>query len=179
MAKQKRSKQLQELLVAEWLSGGFNQLAKELSTSPSDIEIMFNLNKHRDAKIAWRSAYIIDMIHDLDNDLLKKYIPIIISNLPSETNNSIKRHYARILTQHNLSDLADGNLIEACFEWLQKQDIPIAVKAHCMLILYNLCETYPELIHELIIVLENLLPYGSKGLVNRANKLLKKLYKSQ
>lgn len=175
----KRSLQLQDILVDRWLSGGFNELASDICHSPTDIRIMFELNSHPDPKIAWRSTYIIDMLHDLDNDLLADYIPIIIKKLPNETNHSIKRHYARILTQYDLSKLADGHLIDACFNWLQSEEIPIAVKAHCMLILFKLCKAYPDLKQELILVLEDLIPYGSKGVVNRARKLLKDLYENK
>lgn len=174
-----RKEQIEANLLAEWISGGFNGLAKELSHSKEDIDLLFELNSDSNPKIAWRSAYIIDMIHDYNRDSIRPYIKWIADAVPDVKNHSIKRHYCRILTQYDLSEIADGRLVDACFEWLQKQDIPIAVKAHCMMILYNLCESYPELIPELKVVLENLLPYGSKGEVNRAKSILKKLEKIQ
>ncbi len=176
---EERKKQIEIILVDRWLSGGFKEFARQVSESESDIKILFELNDSADEKIAWRSAYIIDMVHDYKKEAILPYLTRIAEKAPHVKNHSIKRHYCRILAQHDLSELASGSLLDSCFEWLQMQEIPIAVKAHCMMILYNLCEEYPELIPELKAVLENLIPYGSKGEVNRAKSILKQLNKIQ
>jgi len=173
----KRQQELEELIMAEWISGGLKTAAKEIAQSATDIAILFKLNQHKKHQIAWRSAYLLDLAHDVNNNILDDYLKEIINLTPQLTNSSIKRHYLRILTQHDLSELADGNLLDCCIKWLQNEETPIAVKAHCMLILFNLTKPYPELIPELKAVLENLLPYGSKGEVNRAKRLLKELNK--
>ena len=67
--------------------------------------------------------------------------------------------------------------MDVCINWLLKEDTPIAVKAHCMQILYKLTQPYPELIPEVEIVLNEVIPNGSKGVANRAKKLLKELKK--
>lgn len=172
---EKRKKEIELILVDRWLSGGFKDFAIQISNSKRDIDILFELNGHMDKKIAWRSAYIIDMVHDYNPSAIAPLIKEIANTTPSVINHSIKRHYCRILAQHDLSELADGNLVDACFSWLRQEDIPIAVKAHCMMILYKLCETYPEMIPELKVHLEDLIPHGSKGEVNRAKQILKQL----
>ena len=167
-----RQQELEDLLLDEWSSGNFKLLAQEIHQTPNDIAILFKLNKHIKHRIAWRSAYLLDLVHDINPTILNDYLEQLIDLTPRLTNMSIKRHYLRILSQHDLSELADGNLLDGCFEWLQVEETPIAVKAHCMQILYDLTKPYPELIPELQAVLENLLPYGSKGEVNRAKKIL-------
>lgn len=168
----KRKEELISLIDGEWAGDSFKSLAKELYQSSHDIQILFELNEHADSKIAWRSAYLLDLAHDIDVHVLDDYLELILERTPKLTNQSIRRHYLRILTQHDISEKADGNLLDCCFTWLQTEETPIAVKAHCMQIIYNLTTTYPELIPELKAVLENLLPYGSKGEVNRAKKIL-------
>jgi hypothetical protein len=166
---------IKELLVAQWLTNQFKDLAKELITSPEDIQTLYLLNKDKDAKIAWRSAYLLDLCHDEDPTILNEYLEDIIRQIPNLQNDSIKRHYCRIISQHDLKDLADGYLIDTLFTWLQILETPIAVKAHCMQILFDLTLHYPDLVPELKTVLENLLPYGSKGEINRAKRILKEL----
>ncbi|MCG8579736.1 MAG: hypothetical protein MI866_07460, partial [Bacteroidales bacterium] len=148
-------------------------LALELYESPEDIKLLLELNMHDNPKIAWRSAYLLDLAHDINPSILDNYLELIMERTPKLSNQSIKRHYLRILSQHDMSDIADGQILDCCFEWLQTEETPIAVKAHCMQIIYDLTIPYPELIPELKAVLENLLPYGSKGEVNRAKKILK------
>ena len=172
-----RKNELIDLIDGEWVGESFKELAKTLYRSPTDIQLLFELNEHKNNRIAWRSAYLIDLAHDIDSSILDNYLEQIIERTPRLSNQSIKRHYLRILSQHNLSDIADGKLLDCCFEWLQTQETAIAVKAHCMTIIYELSKPYPELKTELMAVLENLLPYGSKGEVNRAKKILALLKK--
>ncbi len=165
------------LIDSEWAGDSFKDLAKELYQYPTSIPILLELNEHTKAKIAWRSAYLLDLIHDIDDTVLDDFMETIMERTPHLTNQSIRRHYLRILSQHELEELADGNLLDSCFTWLQSEETPIAVKAHCMQIIFKLTKPYPELIPELKAVLENLLPYGSKGEVNKAKKILTVLNK--
>ncbi|MCU4157926.1 hypothetical protein J1N10_18275 [Carboxylicivirga sp. A043] len=167
-----RKEQIIEYVLGEW-NDTFKTLASEICQNPNDVKLLLELNEHPDQKIAWRTAYLLDLAHDIKSNILEEYLELIMDRTPKLSNQSIKRHYLRILSQHDLSEIADGQLLDCCFEWLQTEDTPIAVKAHCMQIIYDLTIPYPELIPELKAVLENLLPYGSKGEVNRAKKILK------
>lgn len=172
-----RKEDIIELISGPWESNTFKGVAQEMAHNNIDIEILFELNEHTAHRIAWRSAYLLDLAHDSDNSVLDNYLPRIIERTPKLTNQSIKRHYLRILSQHDLSELADGTLLDCCLEWLQTDETPIASKAHCMTIVHKLTLHYPELITEFKAVLENLLPYGSKGEVSRAKIILKELNK--
>ncbi len=167
-----RQDELTDLIIQDWISGSFKDAAKLIAKSPEDIAILFKLNQHPKKKVAWRSAYLLDLAHDVDQTVLNDYLEELVQLTPHLTNTSIKRHYLRILSQHDLSELADGILVDYCIKWLQDEETPIAVKSHCMQILYKLTISYPELISELKMVLENLLPYGSKGEINRTQKIL-------
>ncbi|TRX61161.1 hypothetical protein [Carboxylicivirga sp. M1479] len=176
---QKRKDEIIELMTADWAAQTFQELAKQVYQSPKDISILLELNEHPQHKIAWRSAYLLDLSHDLDKTILDEHLQLLMDRTPLLSSQSIKRHYLRILSQHDLSEVADGQLLDCCFEWLQTEETPIAVKAHCMQILYDLTVPYPELISELKAVLENLIPYGSKGEVNKAKKILAQLNKTK
>ncbi|WP_430811808.1 MULTISPECIES: hypothetical protein [unclassified Carboxylicivirga] len=170
-----RKEEIINMISGGWPGAAFKDLAHEFHQSPHDIQLLFELNEHPTHRIAWRSAYLLDTIHDINRDSLRNYLEVIIERCPRLTNESIKRHYLRILAQYDLSKLADGRLLDCCFQWLQTAETPIAVKAHCMQILYGLCAHYPELIPELKAVLTGLLPYASKGEANRAKKILSQL----
>ena len=170
-----RTEEIKAMLMGEWYSVSFKDMAKEVANSQEDIKILFSLNKDTDHRIAWRSAYMLDLVNDVNIQALDEYLEFIMSEVPELTSQSIKRHYLRILSHHDLSEIAEGQLVDCCFEWLQTQETSIAVKAHCMQILFDLTKPYPELIPELSSVLENLLPFASKGEKNRAKKILKEL----
>nr|WP_321410475.1 hypothetical protein [uncultured Carboxylicivirga sp.] len=167
--------EIEESIIAQWESGKMKLLAQDWSESVEIVGVLWQMNRLDDKKIAWRSAYLLDLIHDVNPSIIKPYLMDISSLVITEKNQSIKRHYLRILCQYDLSKIADGHLVDACFKWLAIEDTPIAVKAHCMTILYNLSGSYPDLISELKLALESILPYGSKGEINRAKNILMKI----
>ncbi|MCU4165210.1 hypothetical protein [Carboxylicivirga caseinilyticus] len=169
--------EIEESIIAQWETCKMKLLAQDWCESVEIVDILWQMNRLDDKKIAWRSAYLLDLIHDVNPSIIKPYLKDISSLVITEKNQSIKRHYLRILSQYDLSKIADGHLVDVCFKWLAIEDTPIAVKAHCMTILYNLCDTYPDLIPELKLALEGILPYGSKGEINRAKNILMKLQK--
>ncbi|MBS2097538.1 hypothetical protein [Carboxylicivirga linearis] len=171
--------EVEALISEQWLSGKMKSLANDWSQSADIISVLWKMNRLNEHKMAWRSAYLIDLIHDVNPSIIEPYLKEMIALVAKESNQSIKRHYLRILSQHDLNELADGQFIDLCFKWLGNENTPIAVKAHCMTIIHNITHYYPDLISEFILVLEGLLPYGSKGEVNRAKKILIELEKKK
>lgn len=167
--------ELIQLLSGDWHDIDFNNRALQLVTQPDTIPLLVNLTKHTDNKIAWRSAYLLDKIHDQTTEIVVPYLAQVIEIAETTKNPSVRRHYFRMLTQHNLSQKVSGNFVDLCFQLLYEEKTKIAVKAHAMQLLYNLTKGYPELASELKVSLQELLPNASSGVKNRAKKLLAKL----
>jgi len=66
-----------------------------------------------------------------------------------------------------------GLTTDICFRLLQNHKEPIAVKAYAMTIIYNLSQQYPEISDELVLTIEDLLPFGSPGIKSRGMKIIK------
>jgi hypothetical protein len=111
---------------------------------PKLIPVVYEFLFSDDKQIQWRSAWVLDQINDKDASLIAPLLPRMVKDFPSFTNDGTKRHIAKILSLSNISKLANGNLINTSFAWLTTEQTPIAVKVHCMQILYNICEFYPK-----------------------------------
>ena len=160
-------------------SKDYKSFAKDLAKSPEDISIIYQLNRHQNHTIAWRSAYMLDQIHDFAPEKVSKYFPEMIALIQKEKNQSILRHYTRILSNYDLSEQErSGDLVDRCLDLLVRESTAIAVKAHCMQIVFNMTKNYPELGVELAMILRELIPNGSSGIVSRAKKILKTLGKN-
>jgi hypothetical protein len=70
-----------------------------------------------------------------------------------------------------------GEVANTCFDYLHDRKEAIAVRAFSMTVLANIAKTSPDLKRELILLLEDILPYGSAGLVSRARNTLKQFNK--
>jgi hypothetical protein len=74
-----------------------------------------------------------------------------------------------------LSSPGLGRLVNTCFEWLMTSHTPVAVKVHCMDILYRLSEKEPDIAGELASIIEWRMNEGSPGYKSHSQKILRKL----
>lgn len=122
-----------------------------------------------------RAAWVAEFCCIRYPDLLKPYLKELLSNLAEIRNDGIKRHMVKILTYQSIPEEYLGNLIDLCFTWLQVNELPVAVKVHCMQIIYNTIPHFPELKEEFIAVVEDQIPKNSAGFSSRAKRLFEGL----
>ena len=92
-----------------------------------------------------------------------------------------RRSFLKILADVpcDLNEDQKGMLANVCFDWIQSENQPVAIKVYCMQILAGIAESEPDLKPELISVIEEQIPRGSAGIKAQGKKILKKLYKEK
>ena len=138
---------------------------------PSLYQLIWNCKK----ELQWKATWVLEHVFLDNQDLISPYLDDLIKRFNTIESDGAKRHIAKILSLSEITEKANGELINTCFDWLISELIPVAVKVHCMQILFNICETYPDLKQELKAVIEGQISNNSIGFKSRANKLLKKL----
>lgn len=68
-----------------------------------------------------------------------------------------------------------GAIINRCFELVNDPQQDIAIRAFALTVIANHLKMYPAMAGELKLSIEELLPYASTGLKNRAGKILQKI----
>lgn len=108
--------------------------------------------------------------------LIEPHLAPLIANLRnSAVHNAVKRNTLRILQEVEITEDCQAEATAVCFDLLLNNRTPVAIKVFAMTVLGNIAAQLPELKNELIIVIEDLLPYGSAGFVSRGSKVMKKL----
>jgi tRNA-dihydrouridine synthase len=161
---QNPSSKVQTVLISEYVL-----------ENPYLIAPLYHLIHSDKPKIQWHAAWVFEHIFIAKPEIIKPYLKEIVSEFHTIENNSVKRHFAKILSLTDINNMANGIFINTCFEWLKSELISVAVKAHCMQILFHLTLKYPDLKPELRIVLEEQIPFNSAGFKSRAQKILKQL----
>ncbi len=90
---------------------------------------------------------------------------------------SVKRNVVRTMQFVPVPRSLQGRVSNLCFSFLQDPKEAIAVKAFSMTVLANIASQEPDLKHEIRLVIEQMLPYGTAGIQARAKKVLKQLSK--
>ncbi len=136
------------------------------------VKLLFSTDKNT----AMRASWILSMCAEKYPQLIFPHLSKIISRTEEPTvSGSVKRNVVRSLQFIEIPKRFQGRVVNLCFSFLQNQKEEIAVKAFSMTVLANIARQQPELKNEIRLVIEEILPYGSAGVVSRGKKVLKQL----
>ncbi|MTI21662.1 hypothetical protein E1176_11580 [Fulvivirga sp. RKSG066] len=128
-------------------------------------------------RVTQRAAWPMSICSDEHPELIRPYLKQMINSLSATVHVAVKRNTVRALQNIDIPEELRGIAAENCFNLLASGDEPIAVKVFAMTVLANICKIEPDLSHELRILIEDQMPYGSAGFKSRGNKILKQLDK--
>lgn len=150
-------------------------IANHIIYSPAQLPTLYHIIWHSKMQIQWRASWVLEQIFLTNPNLVNPYLEDMISQFETIKSDGVKRHISKILSLSQITDKVNGHFINTCFDWLISELIPVAVKVHCMQILFNITKEYPDLKHELKTVLETQIPNNSIGFKSRAKKIIKTL----
>jgi hypothetical protein len=137
------------------------------------VEIMLSAGSPISQRAAWTMTAVIDYYPWL----LNSKINLLINSMQDFKHPALTRCLLRVLSQVNIPYEKFGVLFDQCYNYLIDSKQPAAVRVFALQVLYNITEKEPELKHELVLIIENIIDGSSEGLKNRAGKLLHKLRK--
>ena len=105
--------------------------------------------------------------------LVQTHIPKIVRQLVSpEVDPAVKRHILKVLQKSPIPVSSQGILMNFCFEVVTSFEEAPAVKANALTVLYNLSKKHPEILGELILLINDRLATESPAFRSRAIKIL-------
>lgn len=125
--------------------------------------------------IPQRASWVLDEITQVHPEWIYPFIEEMAESLENLSHSGARRNISKILGRSPLPKKNLGTLLNLCFEWMINRETAIAVRAHCMTLLYRISEIEPDIIGELTEVLSEYLEIGSAGERSRAKQILKKI----
>lgn len=165
-------------LLLDFPSGAAKDLyIQKVIGTKGQFGALLDLSLYDPDPVAWRAAWILDGADELRPGLASAYLDKIVRALPELESKGSLRSLLRMLCRYDIPEKSQGLLIDLCFGYLTSELIPVAVKAHAMLIVYNHVLLYPELKEELVTVLQDQIDNNSVGFLSRARRLIKQMEK--
>jgi len=152
-------------------------LAHKIGPNQEAFDKLMELFLGNEHLVTQRAAWLFSHCVDTHPWLLKKHLKSMIENLEKPVHVAVKRNTLRILQFIEIPEDLLGLTADICFTFLNSGKETIAVKANAMTVLYNIVKKYPELKEELVIPIEEQMPFGSAGFKGRGRKILKALSK--
>jgi hypothetical protein len=125
-------------------------------------------------RLAQRAAYSVSWAAIQKPEMITPYIKDLVSQMQrTDIHEAIPRNSLRILAQINIPDKFHGEVMNACFGFIENPSTPIAIKASSLTTLFNLSHQYPEIRQELKLVIEENWDHETAAFRSRGKKILK------
>ncbi|WP_293741544.1 hypothetical protein [uncultured Pedobacter sp.] len=162
------------------------KLAAIASEDTFSVKDLMDLSFYDDQQIGFRAAWILENVFTSHQQQFLPHVLYFLEKLPLQHNLSALRHYVKILalmTKRNAStaikkiidDYDTDHLVEVVFSWLIDDQLPVAVKSHCLNILANLNVKHNWIKEELLQTMDFLVDKESIGFFAKVKQIRKQL----
>ena len=124
-------------------------------------------------RVVQRAAWMISLVAEEQPQLIEPHLKVIVNKMSEPgVHVAVKRNVARILQFISIPEDMQGIVMNTCFELLSDPKETIGVRVFSMTILANLSKIYPDIKHELKVIVDDVMEQGaSAGFKARARNL--------
>ena len=148
-----------------------------IGNDPLKFDQLVQLFLNDEYRVVQRAAGMISKIAEQHPNLLQPYLTQLIkkaneANIPA----AVKRNVVRLMQFIEIPADVQGEAMELCFKLLSEPAETVAVHCFSMVVLFNLSKIYPDIKHELKMVIEDHMRHEvTAGFLSRAKKVLAQL----
>lgn len=165
---------LKEHLLAELSRRNIDLVVQWAGFDSEKIDLLARLVLQHEPTLSMRSAWVLEKITEKSPGILTSWLPAFIDNLDFYPQSGTRRIMAKILMLHTIPESKEGEVLDFSIRMLELANEPVAVKANCMTIIFNLLPRYPELEPEIIAIVNDQVHKNSVGFISRFNVLMRK-----
>ncbi|NUN68090.1 MAG: hypothetical protein HUU02_00085 [Bacteroidetes bacterium] len=170
--------ELMERLFGRYARPEMLRLAERIGDDTERFAVVARMALSADAAVVMRASWLLTICAELRPALVTPWIPKLLAAAARPgASDALRRNIVRSLQFIDIPRRHQGRAADLCFGFLQDVKAPVAVKAFSMTVLANIAMSEPELKHEIVLTIEQLVPYGSAGIRSRARKVLAQLRK--
>src|SRR5215467_217861 len=165
---------LRQTILAEHSKANCNKIVKWVGNSQERFDELFNLFLNSEYRVNQRAAWPISYCVIGHPEFISRHFSKLVKNLHKPgIHDSIKRNTVRLLQHIEIPKKFHGEIMDQCFNYLSSPDEPVAIKAFSLTILQNLSKQYPEIKHEIKLIIEARWEHETAAFHSRAKKFLK------
>ena len=135
---------------------------------------LMNLFFRGEYRLSQRAAWPMSEVVLRYPNLIQPYLKKLIQLLNDATQHSaVVRNIVRLLQAVEVPKPLHGQLMTACFQFIESNETPVAIKAYALTVLDNLSKLYPEIIPEIQLIVKERLPHETAAFRMRAKPFLR------
>lgn len=127
----------------------------------------------KESRLAQLAAWSLSWAAIQKPEMIQPYLKDLVAILQKkETHPALIRSTVRILERIEIPEEFHGEVMNACFGFIETPSTPAAIKAFSLTTLFNLSKTYPEIKGELKLIIEDRWDTETPAFKSRGRKIL-------
>lgn len=152
------------------------KIVKYVGNSPERFADLITVFANGPYRITQRAAWPVSICAENHPDLIGKHLKTLLKLAEDASqHDSVKRNVLRLLQFIPIPSGLQGRIAALAFRSLTDRSEAVAIRVFSMTVLANLCEKFPDMRSELILAIEDDLPYTTAAFHSRARHVLRKL----
>ncbi len=172
-------KRLQEIIMMEHSRSHADILANIIIQNPHLIDDLVEIIFSYSEPLSRRAVWPLRIINDKNRILVQPYLTRIIDELPGISCVSVQRVLLAILASSQIPLSRQSNLLQITSDLMLNSGTPVASLIFSMEIYYKIASEEPELLNELVLMIERLSPDASPGVRSKGRKILNRIKTSR
>lgn len=153
-----------------------NRIARYVGKSARRFSALMSVFMKGPYRITQRASWALTKCVETHPPLITPHLKPLVRKLKeADLHPAVKRNAMRLLQFIDIPTSLQGTLAQIAFTYIRDLREPVAVRVFAMTVLSNMTAKQPELKNELIVIIEDQLPYGTPAFVSRGRKTLKTL----
>lgn len=167
--------QVIELLLSEHSKVCRDKVADIIGGDPDKFAIAWEIFCSEEPPLPQRMAWSLDVLFERHPSHAARYAATIVDRIPFMKHPAELRMATKVLARTPIRPDLIIQLLDPMLGFLMDPQVPIAIRAYAMTLLYEISQIEKELKFELRLVIEEQMDEGSAGIRSRGKKILKKL----
>ncbi|HHB79403.1 MAG TPA: hypothetical protein ENK85_09255 [Saprospiraceae bacterium] len=166
--------ELRKIILFEHSRKQRDKVVDWVGDSRRRFSVLMELFLGDEYRVVQRAAWAVRTIGEARPQWMTSYIGPMIESIQNPIHDAVVRNGLLVLVGVKIPKRYWGELVEIGFDYLSKVTTPTAIKRAALLVVARIVEQEPELREELVLVLQDQIPYSTVGFKGIATKYIKR-----
>lgn len=164
---------IQEEILREHSKEQALKIATYACSSKKNFKELMKCFMSPEYRLAQRAAWSVSWAARKKPGMIQPYVKDLVAQLQrKDVHNAVIRNSIRILEAIDIPEELHGEVMNACFQFIETPTTPIAIKAFSLTTLHNLSQKYPEILPELKLIIQERWDTETAAFKSRARKII-------
>lgn len=153
-------------------------IAQYVGTDVQRFKTLLDLMLFDEYRVVQRAAWSVGMVVEKMPSMMDNHWEALILHLgDKKIPDAVKRNACKILSTGTIPTHLHGHALQIGFDFLVDHSCPVAIRMYGLQVVFNVGKSEPDLMSELLLILDELIPEGQAAIKSRGIRIRKAILK--